>query len=632
MENSINKIESIKTIDVKPINNIKSKTEIKNIFNKKENHNSQKRIDKIFQSSKLNNKTKEIEKQYKTKKLKETKSCVNKQKNSFFKRKNTYQKNEFNTNFIFNTPLKSNKSKEKEKDNSNFASLINKRKIKMFSSFKNIDNYKNIFTEMSKELSQSNDITYENIRIIKGGEKNKNQLEESNQIHKIKQNSSQMDYNKRLYTPQLSTNYIIKNRNKDTIKEIKNKNYSNRKYTEITKNISYNKSFHSKKKNLFKKKVENFIPRTLITNSSSINKPNNKFKTLNKAEDSNKKNKMIEKEEYYIIINTEQNEQRFTNPITYKKINTPFKVNKSEKNILELSNKNLKDFNKKRPDFHFNKKIIDNRNSLNSFNNRYNKNEQNIQSSINNKNQTSKTHLSMKKTHDKKTKQYIKEYLNPKTRGISNKNLANSKNGTEKNEVVEQKKNSYNFRHKTTKNVSLQGHNVFSEENRDLHNTSYKGFSAFKKLEEIKKKYKFRPQIKEKKAHLIERNSNINYVEESQGLAKLLSSNNLIEKSFNDENNSAKSSQKDEDNNNSDEISDNTSNKENDDILNSKSFILDLNNVIPINEKELINTVSKISLPNSKTEVGNKKEKKIFDFNNSFEINNDEDNNKENRE
>ena len=77
-----------------------------------------------------------------------------------------------------------------------------------------------------------------------------------------KETNSQIKY-KRLYTPQLSSNYIIKNKAKEIIsekekgkekeKKNKTKNLYN-KNNQLTRNISYNESFNNKKNRLFKKK------------------------------------------------------------------------------------------------------------------------------------------------------------------------------------------------------------------------------------------------------------------------------------------------------------------------------------------------------------------------------------------
>ena len=67
----------------------------------------------------------------------EPKSCTNKYK--FPPKRNTYYRDNLKNNFSLNISEKSSKSNDKE--NSNFASLINKRKLRMFSSLKQINNY-----------------------------------------------------------------------------------------------------------------------------------------------------------------------------------------------------------------------------------------------------------------------------------------------------------------------------------------------------------------------------------------------------------------------------------------------------------------------------------------------------------
>ena len=177
-----------------------------------------------------------------------------------------------------------------------------------------------------------------------------------------------------------------------------------------------------------------------------------------------------------------------------------------------------------------------------------------------------------------------------------------------------------------------------------------RGFSSSRKLEQIKKKYKFQPKSKGKKDSLKE--GNTKYIDSSKGFSNILNSSNLEDDIIHDEyiNNPTKYGDKENNiqnlipiyknrknvNNENENISDNTNNNENreekvedkngeklndnenknnndkknnnsiensndghknednqDDILNNKSFILDLNNVIPINEKEFELTVNK---------------------------------------
>jgi hypothetical protein len=174
-------------------------------------------------------------------------------------------------------------------------------------------------------------------------------------------------------------------------------------------------------------------------------------------------------------------------------------------------------------------------------------------------------------------------------------------NSKEKKEIiVNQKKNLYSFMKKTHKKISHHSQEKLSEDKIDMHNKSYKGFSSIKKLEEIKKKYKFFPHTKEKKNTLKEKN--IDYIGESNIFSTLINSMDLTKS--NDVMNlnlteviPQKTTKHEEE---KDEIKileneEEEKNEENDkdDILNRKSFILDLNNVIPINENQLRDTMNK---------------------------------------
>ena len=121
-----------------------------------------------------------------------------------------------------------------------------------------------------------------------------------------------------------------------------------------------------------------------------------------------------------------------------------------------------------------------------------------------------------------------------------------------------------------------------------------KGFSSTKKLNEIKKKYKFEPQTKEKKNYLKEKN--INYIEESKTVNKILNSSKSLNfdylVSFEKNNLSEKDDKKKEVKENEEsEPFDNES-------INNKSFILNLNNIIPIHNSEYVESIIKTSLLN----------------------------------
>ena len=146
---------------------------------------------------------------------------------------------------------------------------------------------------------------------------------------------------------------------------------------------------------------------------------------------------------------------------------------------------------------------------------------------------------------------------------------------------------------KTHKKESFHSHDKLSEDKNDMHNKSYKGFSSLKKLEEIKKKYKFFPHTKEKKNMI--KDKNIDYIEESNIFSKLINSMDLNLNKSNEVRNLNLTEflpQKIK-----------KQNEENDDMLNRKSFILDLNNVIPINEKQLRDTMNKPHLTNNSINI-----------------------------
>ena len=607
-KNNINKIEKLNN-NKNSITNIKIKE--RRINKKLVSPQSHKNITNIIKNHKQtnNDKTKEKVKERKNEKfnrrsneLKQTKSYVDENKYHFLKRKNTYQKDDLNKNFTFNSSLKNTKSKEKEK--SNFAFLINKKKMKMFSSFKQINTFNNrpsYKDDKSNYLSnQKKDIIYEKERNMKAIKKYKLKTKNSEDQYKsskLKFINNNQKY-KRFYTPQMSNNNIFKNKTKEIINK-KNTNFDKKKNKELTRNVSYNISFNSKKKNLFKKKVE-LSTRKTFTVRSSRNIIDNKFQPINKIEDSLLESNIHEKSSNSIILKTEHNENKFVNPLFSEEIS---KVNKCEKNVLKLSERNInKVFSQKTSDYHLKKGHI------NLDKNEHPKNVRSKKSytdriSINN-DKTSKNYLSIRNSSEKKNikKNYYKDN---KITKMGKKKLFYSKLKDRSNSgIINQKKNLYSFNKKSKKKNLNKRYDVFSENKKDSNNNSFRGFSAFKKLEEIKKKYKFRPQTKEKKISLKERN--INYIEVSKGFAKFLSFTNLEEdNSWEKDKIISKDNQS---NNKNNDINNNDkNNEENDidkenDIINNKSFILDLNNVIPINDKELIDSVNKISITNNSIE------------------------------
>ena len=157
-------------------------------------------------------------------------------------------------------------------------------------------------------------------------------------------------------------------------------------------------------------------------------------------------------------------------------------------------------------------------------------------------------------------------------------------------------------------------------------------------MEEIKKKYKFYPHSKEKKSLLKDKNKIIDYIGESNLRSRLKYSMNLMELEKEDEiqkfnlteliPQNTFNSNKEEENNSfiknedkntkekkvskiiekdEESIEDNEKNENNEgndnDVLNHKSFILDLNNIIPINEKKLRDTIGESQLTNSNNNI-----------------------------
>ena len=607
-KNTINKIEKINN-SKDSITSIKIRE--RRINKKLTSPQSHKNIMNIINNHKPanNDKTKEKVKERKNEKLnrksnmlKQTRSYVDENKYHFLKRRNTYQNDELNKNFTFNSSLKNTKSKEKEK--SNFAFLINEKKMKMLSSFKQINTFNSRSTykaDKSNYLSsQKNDIIYEKGRNMKGIEKYKhktNNLEDQYKSSKSKYINNNQKY-KEFYTPQLSNKNLIKNKTKE-INNKKNTNFNKKKNKELTRNVSYNISFNSKKKNLFKKKSELSTQNT-FTVRSSRNIIDNKFQLINKIEDSLLESNKHEKISS-IILKTEHNEDKFVNSLFSEEI---AKVNKCEENALQISERNIKKvFSQKTSDCHLKKGHI-NLDKNEGSKNVKSKKSYTERISINN-DKTRKKYLSIRNSSEKKN---IKKNDNKdnKITKMGKKKLFNSKHKDRSNSgIINQKKNLYSFNKKSQKKNLMKRYDIFSENKKDSNNISFRGFSAFKKLEEIKKKYKFRPQTKEKKISLKERN--INYIEVSKGFAKFISftnseEDNSLEKdkifSKNNKNNDANN---DINNNNEKNNEENDIDKEND-IINNKSFILDLNNVIPINDKELIDSVNKISITNKSIE------------------------------
>ena len=667
-----NQISSVKNIIV--INNKKP-------LNRKINNNS----DKIFPLTKRSNeneKRKKIENIKIEKKnekdnlkilIKEAKSNIGQNKNSSPGRTNTFHKSIVNKNDSLNL------NENKEKDSSNFASLINKRKLKMFSSIKNINGFHTL-----NEIEKSNKDLTLNTEIIKNKETDKNnklkninktktfdekQKQYKQKINPLKDNIIELDYKKRrLYSPQLSYDDINEKKNnksslfKNMVYKNINKNSNNmatflQKYNH--RRMSYNKSFEVKKKKLFKKNIE---PNTLV--KKNIKNKENNLKLLYEMEDflfSDNKDKDIN---HRCMINNEQNGQKYSNRFHYKFMNI-------NNNISEINNKtitNNKTFNNlfKSLDGQNSKKKLSKKNF--EFNHTTIGKEPGSTKNINykklnsNKNITSIykknanfAHLFLGRTtsRNKSNKKDYNNFGKQRTTRIIKKKVVYSRySDKEQFHTFNKKKSLYSFSRKTyTKNSLFKSKiNISPDERKELES---RGFSSSKKLEQIKKKYKFRPKSKGKKDNLEERN--IKYIGSSKIFSNLLNSSNLEDDIIQDEDRSNPTNDENNNNNiqnlstkdkNSKDINNNfndenkkindkfNDNKENnvkdknegklnnmgnkmknindkknisiennidgikndknqDDILNNKSFILDLNNVIPINEKELEKTVNR---------------------------------------
>ena len=465
--NSIRTIECIKKNNIISINdtalNNKKNTKSSNLKEIKINHNNN------------------ITNMSKQKSTNELRPKINKQKKENKKLDKNYSTNKVST-------IKDN---ERKRSDSNFASLISRKKLKMFSIFKQINN--------TYEENNNSKIKQERMTIPKNNLANKNK--------KIQLNTNFG----RLYSPQLTSVSQIGNKNQNEIQKkkeiIKRKNTNINVNKEFKRNISYNIDTDISPSDTKKK----FSSNTYLTERKNKNLSNQNF--FNK-----------------------------------------------KKNVTTKSGGG---------------KII--RKQLSLRDSKY------INTEENNKNNN--------KSYSRNTMRFSRKKII----------YSRANNSKEKKEIiVNQKKNLYSFMKKTHKKISHHSQEKLSEDKIDMHNKSYKGFSSIKKLEEIKKKYKFFPHTKEKKNTLKEKN--IDYIGESNIFSTLINSMDLTKS--NDVMNlnlteviPQKTTKHEEE---KDEIKileneEEEKNEENDkdDILNRKSFILDLNNVIPINENQLRDTMNK---------------------------------------
>ena len=490
-KNSIKAIEHIKKNNLISINDSLSN-------NKKNSRTSIIKYTKSNTINNINNKTLNKSKQKST--------------NSLRPKINNFKKNEKELDKNYSTN-KITAIKEKEKSDSNFASLINQKKLKMFSSFQQLNN-----TEINNEENSLNKISKikpERMTI------SKNNLANKNKTINLNNNLG------RLYSPQLTSSNKLENKTK-TQTEIKKTNVIiKKKNTNINVNIN--------------KKLKRNISYNIDTSLSTTKKKFNSNTYLTERKIGNLSNRNVLKTKKKIPPTTKQG----GGTIIRKQLSLRNSKINTEENI---SNNNNKLYNRNTMRFS-RKKII----------------------------------------------------------------YSRGKNSKEKKEIiVNQKKNIFSFMKKAHKKESFHSHDKLSEDKNDMHNKSYKGFSSLKKLEEIKKKYKFFPHTKEKKN--IIKDKNIDYIEESNIFSKLINSMdlnlnksnevrnlNLTEflpqkiKKQNEENDEIKILENEEEEKNEE--------NENDDMLNRKSFILDLNNVIPINEKQLRDTMNKPHLTNNSINI-----------------------------
>ena len=560
-------------------------------------------------------------------------------------------KNTFNESSSFNISQDLNKSKIKEKEKTIFASLIYRKKQKIFSSFRNLNSFNT--TSSNDERSKSiQDLSYKKNKIDKRKKINKNRilisLNKTNLSGKKKENKKALEISKekkkdkykvkplknniielsnksrKLYSPQISSHYLnyYKYRNINLTKSIFNKSsnisindsssFSGRK-KHITRNLTYNRSLNKKKDKIFKRK-DVFPTRTL------------------KLKETEKNNKKKKEKNYINIYKFEKDKEE------KQKINSIYSKNKKiDKNIMNISYNRFSKNNRTYSDLYktlnnLNKFKFKNKNSFTTFDS-----SKYIKRSISQKSKKNKTlnYLSTNRKNESK-KNIDSNFRNQRTARILRKKITHSRG------ILNQKKNLYSFSKKIKSKNSFRNSSISTDLRKDSCN-SFRGFSSSKKLEQIKKKYRFLPQTKEKKKNLKERN--INYIEESKGFAKLISSANLIDDPFEEDKSKLtkieiKDNKENTNNNKSEKnneieyniinlnsldnkelpkkekikeikdiniifpdynkeniknpirisniIESNFYYNENDDfdLLNDKSFILDLNNVIPINDKE----------------------------------------------
>ena len=474
---------------------------------------------------------------------------------------NTKDRNKKNTNKSNHKINKSEKEKEplnknilthksKEKSDSNFATLINKKKLKMFSSYKLIHNNNSL---------DSNEI---NNRIIdKIPSKNKS----PKNIPTINLRNNYRNYSPKLTTPKDRFSFY------ENKKEINTKKKNSNINKELQRNISYEiKTFSKSKKNVSNKNKNGDNPKYRAHSLRALTSKNSNFSS-----------------QKFIEINLEEKENQETDE-NFNIMNNPIRKTHIRKSV-DIVTKDLDDITKKK-----------------------HKNQRSIKKTLSTVNPKQKKIDDNHTLYNQNTVRIYRKKINY-TRGMNN----NDKSET----IINQKKTLFSFIKKTKRKSSYQIHNKLTEEKRDMNNKSYRGFSSVKKLEAIKKKYKFYPHKKTTKYSLNHKYKD--FMSESNEFFKLMNSMNLSKPdevrnlNFTEFLPQKEINKLDEDHENKKDVNDDIDNIkiiENDedkvdeeaeeDVLNHKSFILNLNNVIPINERKLKETIN-----NEKSIINNKNKK-----------------------
>ena len=533
-------INNIENSNLNSLNNLRNKENNTKKINNKiisknvTNPNSYQNNNKIFICQKSNNNDKIN--------LKHNLYYNNKKK--YLKKNKNNEKNELKKNFSTKNILNNKKIKEKEK--SNFAFLINEKKKKLFLNrlSRNIeDNISNFENDSNINLSHLNYMIKEKkvkLMDVKEYKYNTNFLEDEDKKTHRNLTINNKDINK------------IKNN-----KNIKMKINCISRSSKISSNVSFNKmeKYQQTKED---RKISKYV-----TVRTSKTKLRNKFLIFKHLEDSIGKSRNKEKEYETIILNTENKE--IIKKTTKKKL---FNKNKS---VLNLSNKNIK------------KEKIQNT-SKNKVINISIKNSSNKETI--NKNKTRNNSI-LKNLSDKKMKIYNTcIYNNHKDNNIIklyNKNSDYSYNiHIKKSRNLSQIKNYFSL-DKINKRKQMIRNNTALKDKNEYHST--KVLFTNTKFEK-NRKYKFMPLTIEKKNNLKKRRTT--FAKESKKFAKLINSTTHLSE---DENNLEERNEiKYTDRNRLNDIIDNDTEN---DIINNKSFILDLNNVIPIKDNKLIESVSK---------------------------------------